>query len=157
MSRNSPLFGIQADGCHYDAIRKELKKQLGSKAPVCHFLKENRKWMQRIIKMRNASEHPGGWSGTLSISNIEAVKDQAGNTILNEPGWSLDGKQPFSIASFMCTAVENMLSFAEDLLVVSFVQLHPKSIIAFAEIPEMERDPRCPIRLRAISKERCCK
>jgi len=50
----------------------------------------------------------------------------------------------------MRTILDNILAFAEDLLIAAYMQLHPNSIVQFAQIPEQDRDPKCPVRLRAI-------
>ncbi len=146
-----PVFGYKCSGSRYDEIRKWATKTYGEKSPLAKLLTDDEPWIKRIVDTRNAIEHPESKLGPLHVSNFEVFEDQTEKRrILREPVWFMNGEHPSSILSDMKTTLLNLLGFSEDLLVVSFVQQNPDSAIQFAEIPEGERDPKCPMRLRAV-------
>jgi hypothetical protein len=49
----------------------------------------------------------------------------------------------------METAIENILTLAEDLLLVLLKTKYPKVPIEFVQIPTEQRNPQIPIRIRA--------
>jgi hypothetical protein len=95
--------------------------------------------------MRNAVEHPAGWSGYLIFENIR-VGSIPGRYI--PPTWQRTGRDEGNILNQMECALENLLTLAEDLLVDAVKQNPISKVIEFYEIPVAERDPSCPIRLR---------
>ncbi len=146
-----PLFGIEFTHSRYDEIRKKMEEKLGPDSALVKQLKEDEPWIKDVIDMRNAVEHPSSKLGQLNISNVELVNtNEKGQRFFQRPVWYFDGKEPSSICSDMNVITDNILRFAEDILVVSYIQLNPNSAVQFAEIPEKERDQSCPIRLRAV-------
>lgn len=146
-----PLFGIEFTHSRYDKIRKVLEDKFGPDSALVKLLKEDESWIKDVIDMRNAVEHPSSKLGALNISNVELVHtNEKGQRFFQGPVWFFDGKEPSDICSDMNVITDNILRFAEDMLVVSYIQLNPDSAFQFAEIPEKERDQSCPIRLRAV-------
>ena len=88
--------------------------------------------------MRNAVDHPGGSSGTIIIHNVRAHPQG-----LIPPAWSRGGPES-DIFSDMKTAMDNMLTIAEDWLIACIEKTSPFGVIAFYQIPEAERDAKCP-------------
>lgn len=131
--------------------KKTFEDRFGPEFPMAKLLKEDESWIKDIINMRNAVEHPSSKLGALNISNIELLHtNEKGQRFFQGPVWHFDGKAPSDICKDMNVTTDNILRFAEDMLVVSYIQLNPDTAFQFAEIPENERDPECPIRLRAV-------
>lgn len=128
-------------------ITKWAEKTFGADDRLTKMLKEDQVWIQEIVKKRNAVEHPGGHSGTLHIKNFEAV----GNKII-APCWCRNDHQPIDILTDMEVSYHNLLTFSEELAVVSIEKNLSQNIISFAEIPEEERNLASPIRFRAVLK-----
>ena len=144
-----PLFGVRFNHSEYHKITKWFEKEFGADAPVTKLLTDDGPWLKRVVDMRNAVEHPEG-RGPLHVLNIELVSQDAQTRLFQEPVWFLKDEPPFGIVADMRTMTDNLLTFAEDLLISAYVQLHPGSIVQFAQIPEQDRDPKCPVRLRAV-------
>lgn len=99
-------------------------------------------WIGEIIRKRNAVEHPGGRSGTLIVTNFEQQREG-----LMPPLWSRTGDMPTDIYHDLPILMENLLTFAEDLLVEAIRAKQHSRALDFALIPEKDRDNSCPIRL----------
>lgn len=148
-----PLFGASFTHSRYNEILAWAITNLGVEAPLANLLSDDEPWIRRIVNMRNAVEHPSGKQGRLHILNFELVKEDARGRYFQEPVWFLEGEEPAAIAVDMQTMLHNLLTFAEELLVVAHVQLNPGAIIQFVSIPEQDRNPQCPVRLRAVLDE----
>lgn len=123
-------------------------KEFGAEDAKTLFLQQAVECVDCLISLRNAVEHPGGYSGELCIENFTRHPD--GN--LREPSWSrkVDGKLaygPCSIRVDMERAIHNFLTLGED-IVVSWAMdnLKVPSLMRLASIPPEERDPQCPIK-----------
>jgi len=146
-----PLFGVQFTHSRYNEILDRAEGQFGAEASLTKLLAADEPWIKRVVSMRNAVEHPEGKQGRLHILNFELVREDAQRRrFFQEPVWFLEGELPASLSSDMRTMLDNLLTFAEDLLVAAYVQLHPDSIVQFAQIPEADRTSECPVRLRAV-------
>ena len=101
------------------------------------------------MAMRNAVEHPSGHSGTLHIHNFRILHEPTKNMPkLSAPYWHLDDDPPAFIYRDQNVFLWNMLEFAEDIVVLCLRKIDTNLPIMIVEIPERERDPECPIRLR---------
>jgi hypothetical protein len=103
-------------------------------------------WVEEAIAMRNAVEHPDGYSGRLVIENFRRDRDQK----LSEPVWHRlkDGKnktEPSSISDDFDTFIHNLLTLGEDVL-ISWANDNLKlpGMMEIAIIPEERRDPKNP-------------
>jgi hypothetical protein len=111
-------------------------------------LKEAVPSVEALISMRNAVEHPDGYSGKLVIANFELGADGK----LDEPTWHRvkDDKavdEPSSIRADFGTCIHNLLTLGEDVF-VSWASNHLQvpDVMCLALIPEKRRDPLCPIK-----------
>lgn len=146
-----PIFGKKFSGSRYDEIRKWATATFGADSPLAKLLADDEPWIKRLVDMRNAIEHLESKMGPLHISNFEVFEDRTSKRrLFREPVWFMNGEQPSSIVIDMKTTLHNLLGLSEDILVVAYVQSNPDSALQFAEIPEAERDPKCPIRIRAV-------
>lgn len=145
------LFNEEITHSRYNEIIKVLEKKYGSDSPVVKLLKDDEAWIRNIVDMRNAVEHPSSKMGPLNIQNFDLLyTNEKGQRFFQGPVWFFNENGPSDISSDMSVTTDNILRFAEDLLIVSYIQLHSDSYIQFSEIPDEERDPDCPIRLRAV-------
>lgn len=105
-------------------------------------IQSEQQWAVPLIRMRNALEHPDGLSGRVHFENIK-IEGQT----FHPPSWWRNDEKPAPVVLSMTQMVEDMLAMGEDILAVNIApRLAPRS--AIYEIPEAERDPQQPIRLR---------
>jgi hypothetical protein len=120
------LYGTSfSEASEFSKARKGKKSLIefatetfGSNDARSNMLVEAAPFVEEVIAMRNAVEHPGGYSGRLAIENFRRDPDQK----LSEPVWRRvkDGKnatEPSSIRSDFDTSVQNLLTLGEDVLV----------------------------------------
>lgn len=119
------------------------RKKFGADDDLTKLLKSEEVWVEQIIRMRDAVEHPGGWSGTLTIHNVR-LHPQG----FIPPTWSRSGSPESDILADMETTMDNLLTIAEDLLVACIKKRSAFKPVAFYEIPAENRDPTMPQRLR---------
>jgi hypothetical protein len=146
------LFGKKFGHSNYEKIHNWAKETLGDTSPIASLLAKEVVWTKYIVDLRNSVEHPEDKvRGPLVIENFELVgADPTGTRVLREPVWHYTGMNPASIRIDMDSLAHNLLTLAEELLVVAHAQLHPDAIVQFAEIPESKRRKECPTRLRAV-------
>lgn len=137
-------FGNQA---HFDSVLAWSKEKFSEEHPLTAMLKTDQAWIKKIIRMRNAVEHPGGKSGTLNVLNFTSSK-QANRIMVTEPLWGLNNDPPLSIATEMPVIVDNLLTFCEQVLILCLEEFKKNFPIVLVEVPESERDPICPIRYK---------
>ena len=118
-------------------------KEFGADDRFTQMIREEQDWAGRVIRLRNAVEHPGGMSGTIHFLNFRAIGDK-----LATPSFHLDDDPPGNLTGELAHIVDSLLELAEDLL-LSCVYRTTKHLgmIAFYLIPEAERDPKSPVRM----------
>jgi len=136
------------NAARYDKVIKWAEEQFGADADLTRMLKDDEgSWIRSLVKMRNAVEHPGGYSGTLYVENFTAAP--RGNQIeITEPLWYLNDETKSPIAFDMPVYVDNLLTFCEQTLLLCLDKFKKNFPLVVAEIPESERDPHCPIRYK---------
>jgi hypothetical protein len=145
----SCLFDAKGNG-DGDLIKKWAEPNFGGNDRMTTMLRDDQKWIAELVRKRNAIEHPGGFSGHLTIQNFEAVED--GRIIV--PAWWRTGQTPSPIVKDMEIYCHNLLTFAEELIVIHGIEKTSASpMITFGEIAEQDRNPECPVRFKAIFKE----
>ncbi len=114
------------------------------------YLQQLPRCIEPFVKMRNAVEHPGGFSGDLVIRNFRFEPDGK----LSAPDWrrEKDGQTeygPVSIVEDMRVGVHNLLTLAEDILVMWAVDhAAVPGLMGISVIPEANRNPACPIKYK---------
>jgi hypothetical protein len=141
-------------GQHFDENYKQFiewaEREWGADDHIVKMLQQDRQlWLTRVLDMRNGVEHPTHRAGPLVIRNF--TLDQTDPVpALAEPTWG-QGEHPFaSIVSNMEVICHNLLTLYEDLLSGLLLKLENRGPIDIAEIPEAERDPTMPKRLRVV-------
>jgi hypothetical protein len=114
------------------------------------FLQQMKPCNGPFITMRNAVEHPDGYSGRLVISDFTIGADGQ----LNEPVWFRvkDSKVeygPTPIQADIGRAVHNLFVSGEDIFVMwAMENLLLLGIVTVGVAPEADRNPDCPIKYR---------
>jgi hypothetical protein len=119
-------------------------RQFGSTDSFTDMLRYEQAWMEELIRKRNAAEHPSGHSGILTIENFQPGPEG----VLVPPSWHRDGLPATSILADINAAMDDMLTLAEDILIACIMKTWKFSNIEFAQIPEKDRNPNCPIRIK---------
>jgi hypothetical protein len=105
-------------------------------------------WVDEIVALRNAVDHPTDLSrGKLVVYNFRLVPSRNGPQ-LAEPAWCLSGDDPTPMLDDMQTITEGVLRISEDVLSICLLKNRGAFPLYIYEIPEANRDPKCPIRLR---------
>jgi hypothetical protein len=110
--------------------------------------KEAGAFVEELIIMRNAVEHPDGHNGKLVIANFTLAADWK----IDEPAWhrEKEGKavgEPSSIRADMEAFIHNLLTLGEDVFVSwASDHLQVSDVMRIASIPEDRRNPLCPIK-----------
>ena len=132
------------------------EKTFGADDGKTKMLKEAAPPIEELISMRNAVEHPDGYSGKLVIANFTLGADRK----IDEPTWhrEKDGKaagDPSSIRVDMETYIHNLLMLGEDVF-VSWASDHLQvpDMMRVAFIPEDKRNSLCPIKWTVTASER---
>jgi hypothetical protein len=109
------LFGKKFDAARFDLVVKWAKKRFGEEHELVRMLRTDLEWTKRVVDMRNAVEHPDGYSGRLHIRNFTV--SQSGRAIdVTEPTWFLNDEEPCSISSEMLITSDNLLTLCEQTL-----------------------------------------
>lgn len=130
----------------YKHIADWSEKRFGNDDLLTKWLKKNCDWIEKLIKSRNAIEHPD--SQKLEIKNFHVDAD-----IIREPSWSLDDESPKSLLRDMEIIPVNILEFSEILLLYCLRNVKDISPIIIAEIPEESRDKDAPMRFIAMLEQ----
>jgi len=118
-------------------------KTFGAEDDRTKWLKGEVPLIEEVIAMRNAVEHPEGYSGTLVVENFSRDPDGA----LVEPTWhrTKDGKnvtEPSGIRPDYRTVIEGLLDLGDDLLAMwAKDNLEVPDMMQLVHIPEAKRDP----------------
>lgn len=132
----------------YDLVYEWAKGEFGENDNLTKPLKQNHDlWIQHIVRMRNAVEHPGGYAGHLHIHNFRITYINS-KPLLVEPSWNLNGALATPIIGDMTTFINNLLTFCEEILILCLEKLDNKLPVKVVEIPENKRRPECPVRFR---------
>jgi hypothetical protein len=116
--------------------------KFGDDDRLTNHLQKHWPWIDHLIKMRNAVEHPGGYSGTLYIDNYRIVDNAP-----RKPTWHLNDYPPSEIDTEMGEFCQGLLIFSEELLAL-FIEKHLPSLFQIVEIPESEKNATMPTRLK---------
>jgi hypothetical protein len=136
---------IEASALGKKAVRW-AECNFGNSDRLTNFLRGHQSWINHVIRMRNAVEHPGGRSGRLYIENFKPL----GNTV-QRPTWHLNEDPPLEVITDVGNLCEGLLIYAEELLAL-FIEKHLPEIVQIVEIPELERNRQIPTRLKLDMK-----
>jgi len=121
------------------------EKQFGTNDALVDGLRNQKGWIDELVKKRNAVEHPGGLSGSLEIHNAKLTNDKKR---VIPPHWNRTGSDPTNLLDDMSGSVQRLLLLAEHLLADVVRRTLDSDKVEIYEIPEGRRDPKMPIRLK---------
>ncbi|SEA84448.1 hypothetical protein SAMN05660420_03386 [Desulfuromusa kysingii] len=144
------FFGKEFSEARYDQVKEWATKEFGEASELAKIISQDHDlWIKKLVSMRNAVEHPGGYSGHLHIHNYDLLPENHPDfPKLIEPTWHLNEEPRVSIRKDLEVSISNILHFSEDMLVLCMRQSGLPEIIQIVEIPEAERDEKCPVRLK---------
>ena len=142
-----PLFREKFEHSRYNEIYNWAKNKFGEDSPLSKLLATDQDWIKDIVRRRNAVEHPGGHSGHLHICNFEFLNNNP-NKGISPPCWYRNDDPKSLIHTDLPVILDNILNFSEDILATSLIQTGSKFPLVIYEVPEEERDPKMPVRLR---------
>lgn len=139
-----------AKEARYDKVCKWAKDELGKEHKLTLVLNEDHDlWINKIVKMRNAVEHPGGHSGHLHIEDFSLIY-QNNKPLLKAPVWYLNDETKSTIILDMEIFLHNILTFCEDTFALCLEIVGSEFPLKIVEVPELERNKDCPIRFRVV-------
>ncbi len=110
--------------------------------PINVRLRLHKDWIKEMVFKRNAVEHPGGRRSGPSTSKTMPMIDGS----LRRPVWYQDQDTPKNIENDMRLLCDNMLLFAEELIVIIAQRAMIGTPFCIREIPEQRRDRHVPMR-----------
>lgn len=143
------VFFNQSFEHRFNRAAEWATETFGPDDTITVLLVENAGWIERVIEMRNALEHPAGQSGMLTITNFRLRQPHPPLDIV-EPRWFRTGETEMPIAADMTDTMDATLVLYEELLCACLRKADPSAAIDFLEIAEPDRDPVKPFRLRAV-------
>lgn len=142
------VFNTNFTEARYHNVIEWAQNEFGDGDSITKFLKANHdRWIHKLVKMRNAIEHPGGYSGHLNVRNFE-IATINGNVAIQEPIWHLNDEKPTAIRSDIYVFVNNILELTEDIVLSALDKQKNPSLVQILEIPEDQRSEEAPIRFR---------
>lgn len=127
----------------YNEILKDLKKNHDDNSLLINVIERDEKWLTNISLLRNDDEHPKNLGGLIQNYTI-THKD--GMSYLERPRF-IYKKDSSDLYEFIKCSMQYLLKFCEDLCVAALKD-HLVNQIVLQEIPELERDAKCPKRFR---------
>lgn len=138
-----------------------IEAKYGENDNLSAVLKEDQFWIKELIQKRNAVEHPKGINGQLIIENIKRInlKEFQGPIWYREKNKKLKtAGEKANILQDMDVLCNNLLTFAEDIIALSIKKtFNFPEMIDIQLIPEEERSPDVPMRLRIGATEKFTK
>jgi hypothetical protein len=141
-----PLHGKEFNH-KYQQVRAWAESTFGVEDQLVKALHADAAWIERVINMRNAIEHPTDPHAPLTIRNF-TLRSAGPPWKVDPPSWFMNGDTPTWMLQDMEWIATNLLTFFEDIL-IDGMHRHSMFPLTISEIPETERDAACPIRLRA--------
>ena len=141
---------VPRKGAEDSAIVLWAKETFGDEDYFTKMLADDQSWIAELIQKRNAIEHPDGNAGILTIQNFTVTEDGQ----LIPPVWHRAESTVNPVATDMRAYCENLLGFAEELIILGCVS---KNIISegivIAKLPDSEIAGPASARFRAFLKK----
>ncbi len=143
----TPFYGAEHDH-RFHKLAAWSEKQFGAEDNCTKAIRHWEPWVKHIVTMRNAVDHPEDKPGGKLVTHNFRLAGTPEAPMLIEPGWGLSGGSESSIQSDMEAIIEGIIEIGEEMLVGLFYKLKGDFPLAVYEIPQEERDPAFPVRLR---------
>jgi hypothetical protein len=130
----------------YHKARQWAEEEFGPESPLARLLAGDAAWIELVLALRNAVEHPRDARGPLHVRDFSIARDADGRPGIAAPCWWREDDESAPIKDTVIVFQDNLLTFYEDLLCVMLDQLPNPWGVAVVEIPVGERDPEKPLR-----------
>lgn len=138
------FVNVPDTGHRFDKLLPWCEETLGVKHLLTEIVKHIEPWAAIVVQMRNAVEHPKeGARNALHVLNFRLGAEE--NSVV-DPSWLLTGEAPQSIIESMLDIENGLLEVYEELFIGVFECIKAMPHIGLREVPEKQRDPKCPIR-----------
>jgi hypothetical protein len=122
-------------------------KTFGRDSRITQVITGAASWISELVRMRNAVEHPNGYSGSLTIQNFGFTP---GRDFPQRPTWFRTGRSPTEVVADMTVLCFLMLEFGENLIAMIAESNFIAPVFTIGEIPEENRNPDVPMRLGLV-------
>lgn len=142
-----PFYGVAYDH-KYHLLANWAEKKFGKEDVLATTVRHWEPWVKEVVTWRNAVDHPKEVpGGKLETKNFHLASGSSELKVL-DPLWNLNGSPERPIAEHMAEVIEGLLRLGEEVMVALFEHFRSSLSIVIVEIPENERDPLFPKRLR---------
>ncbi|MBZ0211626.1 MAG: hypothetical protein K8F92_18530, partial [Hyphomicrobium sp.] len=134
----------------FDLAREKLKKKFGEDAAILRMLEGDARWIELWIAVANTVKHPKK-TERIVVNDLRLLPDRR----IQLPTWQLFHSTrcldaPQALLESADIVIQNLLGLFENLFVVVIDQVLPALPSGLQwvldDIPEAERDPKCPQR-----------
>jgi len=142
-----PFFGA-GFGHKFHKLADWATEKFGSNDDFAKRVEAAKPFVARVVKMRNAVDHPKSEPGAPLIVANFTLQETNGALSLVEPGWSLTGEPMQPLLVSFNLIIESIICLCEAMLIELFYKLRSSDILVIEEIPIERRDPANPMALR---------
>jgi len=142
-----PFYGVTHDH-RFHKFASWSATQFGMDDQFTQVITQWEPWVEQIVDMRNAVEHPAEKTGGRLVIHNFRVTNVSGKPSLIEPAWCLSGGPDSPVLADMEAIIEGAIKLGEELLVGLLYKFKGGFPIDVHEIPVKVRDPSCPKCLR---------
>jgi hypothetical protein len=141
-----PFYGVGHNHKFHQFMRW-AEKQFGQSDNMFLMVKHWEPVVKRLVKMRNAVDHPENRHGGELITYNFSIDESSTPPDLIDPAWGLTGEMPKPIINDFDNILEYLLLIGEDVMTELFYKFKPDFPLEVQEIPFAKRDPSNPQRL----------
>jgi hypothetical protein len=127
-------------------LRLKAKNAHAGYASIRELIEQSRSALEMIVRVRNALEHPGGYSGTVTIANFKTMKDG-----VRSPTFKFEGEvTDYDVALSMSEVHNVLLHLVETILVFGLMMRFQLPNMGVKHIKPEDRDPTAPKAWRVV-------
>jgi len=132
----------------FDKAKRWAEREFGAESDLVRVLAGNAQWIERVIRWRNAVEHPRNRRGPLHVVDFHLVGvDQDRRALVSAPALYQADENPLPVREYLSITQDNLLTFFEETLSALLLLLPNPLGLTIREIPIHERRSENPIRL----------
>jgi len=136
-------------GHRYDKLAAWAEAQFGVDDEFTHTVRGLEPWVNAVVEMRNAVDHPKDVPGGRLITNNFDVIQGPREATLVDPTWNLFDQPRREMMPELEAVIDGIIEVGEEILAELFYKLQRGVVpLVIYEIPAAERNPACPIRIR---------
>ncbi len=148
-----PFYGEKHDH-RFQLFAAWAEMQFGADDDFTKAIRNWEPWVKDIVTRRNAVDHPHDKPGGKLVTYNFDLAGTPEAPILVEPKWGLSGDSESFMQPDMEDIIESIIQIGEEILVGLFYKFKSDIPLVVNEIPQEERDPAFPVRLRVAMPPR---